>query len=332
MVSIQRARHILFLRTDRLGETLLNLPAIAALKQFLPNASLALLVHPDLQVLMSSFPIIDHVIPYPQDAHRAWWIRAYQVGCLLRSHRFDIAVVSNPMKELHLAARLAGIPVRVGYNRKWGWLLTHRLEDRKALGERHEAEYNLDLVRRLGFQTSTPQWPVPHLEREQLEVLQLLEQQGIQQSEPFIAVHPWTSNPLKEWPATRFAALIQQVGERVPLSVVVIGGPEHRHQADAIIPPALPVVNLVGRLTLNQLAALLARARLLVSNDSGPVHLAVAVKTKTLVLFGASSPATGPRRWGPWGEGHAVIWKASMEAITVEEVFEALRQMLETKQ
>ena len=89
------------------------------------------------------------------------------------------------------------------------------------------------------------------------------------------------------------------------------------------------MANVIGRLTLRQLAALLQCARLLVSNDSGPVHLAAAVNTQTLVLFGASEAATGPRRWGPWGEGHVVLWKSSMEEIRVEEVFEALQRLLQ---
>jgi len=323
VVSIQRAR-ILFARTDRLGETLLNLPAIAALKQTLPRASLTFLVHPELRSLMSSFPIINHVIPYPTVAFRAWWVRARRLGRLLSSHRFDIAVVSNPQKELHLAVWLAGIPCRVGYGRKWGWLLTHRLQDRKALGERHEVEYNLDLVRALGLPTSIPQWPAPRLDHEQKEVLQLLSQEGVKTSEPLIVVHPWTSNPIKQWPLARFAELIRHLAGQLAIRVVVIGGVDERDQASAVLPAGLPVIDLVGRLRLTQLAALFARARVLVSNDSGPVHLAAAVGTKTVVLFGASSPATGPRRWGPWGAGHGVIWKPSMEAITVEDVYEAV--------
>ena len=224
---------------------------------------------------------------------------------------------------------LAGIPVRVGYDRKWGCLLTHRLPDRKALGERHEVEYNLDLVRALGIQASIPRVQFPRLEREEAEVFQLLAQQGIARSEPFIAVHPWTSNPLKQWPAVRFQELIRRVRERVQVRVVVIGGPEESGRVSEVVPNELPVVNLVGRLTLKQLAALFQRARLLISNDSGPVHLAAAVGTPTVVLFGASSASTGPRRWGPWGDaGHVVIAKSSMEAIGVDEVMETVERKL----
>jgi len=322
-------RRTLFIRTDRLGETLLNLPAIAALKAALPGASLTVLVHPELRPLLGGVPVIDDVMGYEQIAEPRWWVRAIRLGRALRPFHFDLAIVSNPKKELHAAVWLAGIQWRVGYDRKWGWLLTQRLPDRKALGERHEVEYNLDLVQALGLPATIPPWQYPQLVSEQSHVRELLEQQGIKPSDPFIAVHPWTSHPYKRWPAERFQALIRQSVDRLGIRVVVVGGPEERPHGQAVVPTDLPVVNLTGSLTLRQLAALLQRSRLLVSNDSGPVHLAAAVGTSTITLFGTPDAATGPRRWGPWGAGHTVIWKASMEAITVEEVFEALRKVLE---
>lgn len=328
MHSLQDVRRIVFLRTDRLGETLLNLPAIAVLKVALPGAALTLLVHPDLYDLFTAARGVDRVLPHREGEGRWWVTRALRLASTLRSHRFDLAVVSNPKKELHLAVWLAGIPLRVGYARKWGrWLLTHRVDDRKALGERHEVEYNLDLIRALGLPTTIPQWQLPRFDREQVEVLQLLEREGVKSPTSFIAVHPWTSNPVKQWPLDRFQQMIRHCIERLGLVVIVIGGPEERARAQYVA-AAPGVVNLTGRLTLVQLAALLQQARLLVSNDSGPVHLAAAVGTKIVVLFGTSTPATGPRRWGPWGIGHTVIWKPSVEAINVEEVVEAVGRSL----
>jgi len=334
------AHRILFLRTDRLGETLLTLPAVAALGAALPGASLTLLVHPQLQSLLAGVPGVTEVLTHDPRSHRVWWVRAWRLGRTLRSRRFDAAVVSNPMKELHLAVWLAGIPHRVGYGRKWGWCLSRRIPDRKALGERHEVEYNLDLVKALvGGAIAPPSapWQLAGFEREEGEVLRLLERQGIHGSDPLIAVHPWTSNPLKQWPITRYQELVRVLSQRLP--VALIGGPEERALAPHVLPADHPtpsgggstprVVDLVGRISLRQLAELLRRSRLLVSNDSGPVHLAAAVGTPTVALFGTPDAATGPRRWGPWGERHTVIWKESMEAITVDDVVAAVREVLE---
>src|SRR3989338_1936841 len=233
--AVEDARRLLFIRTDRLGETLLNLPAIAALNAALPNAELTVVIHPALQDLIAAAPGVDRVLPY-DDADTRWWVRAFGFAKMLRSHRFDLAIVSNPKKELHVAVWLAGIPIRVGYARKWGrWLLTHRVDDRKALGERHEVEYNLDLIRALGLPTMISPWQLPPFERERAEVFQLLERHGINPSQPVIAVHPWTSNPLKRWPSERFQALMRRCVERLGVQVVVIGGPEEVLHAQQVL-------------------------------------------------------------------------------------------------
>ncbi len=328
-VNPSTIHRVLFIRTDRLGETLLNLPAIVTLKRAFPHASLTFLVQPELASLFQDVSDVNHVITCAPDAQQSWWGRARALAQVLKPLQFDVAVISNPKKELHLAVWLAGIRWRVGYARKLGrWLLTHRLQDRKALGERHEVEYNLDLVQALGLPRSIPQWGYPRLVHEQVEVQQLLEQQGIRPSDPFIAVHPWTSNPLKRWPPERYTALIRYAREQLAIQVVMIGGPEEAAEGHSVLPVGMPVANLTGRLTLRQLTALLQRARLLISNDSGPVHLAACVSTRTLVLFGTPNPANGPRRWGPWGDGHMVIWKPSMDEIRVDEVCAALQQAL----
>ncbi len=323
--GVNALQRILFIRTDRLGETLLNLPAAAALKSSAPGVSLTWVVQPELHPLIASLPWVDRVISYGPEFGQHWSMRACRLGTMLRKEHFDVAIVSNPKKELHVAVWLARIPRRVGYDRKWGRLLTHRLQDRKALGERHEVEYNLELVHTLGVPTTAIQWKLPHFESEQGEVAQLLGQQGIGPSTPLLAVHPWTSNPIKRWPIDRYRAVVQLAAKQLPCAVVLIGGPEERAGASAILRDGIPAADLIGRLTLRQLAGLLQRSRLLLSNDSGPVHLAAAVGTPTVVLFGTTDPATGPRRWGPWGAGHAVISQPSMDAITIEEVFTALQ-------
>ncbi len=313
----------MFIRTDRLGETVLNLPAVTALKSTHPGASLTLLVHPDLAELLRDFPGVAQVLAAPERGG-AWWWRAWRLGGVLRRQRFDVAIVSNPKKELHLAVWLAGIRWRIGYDRKWGCLLTHRLAEGAPSSDRHEVERNLELVRPLGV----AEGPVPRrfaaLHQEQGYVRDLLAREGFEPDARFIAVHPWTSNPVKQWPAERFRALVQRIASTLRVGVVIVGGPEAR-RSDGYATPSIPgVLDVTGRLTLRQLAALLERAQLLVSNDSGPVHVSAAVGTPTVVLFGVTSGAAGPRRWGPWGAGHSVIAGPSIEAISVEEVFAAV--------
>ncbi len=325
---VGRLRRLLFIRTDRLGETLLNLPAVAALQAALPESTVSLLVDPGLAPLLSGVTGSGGVLVLPAEECCSWQVRAWRLSRFLVHYRFDCAVVSNPQKELHAAIRLAGIPVRVGYARKWGCLLTHRVEDRKAFGDCHEVEYNLDLVRALGLPATALPWRFPPFSREQADLCRLPELRGLQPSEPLITVHPFSSNPQKRWPAERYRELIRRLALWGGVRIVVVGGAEERELASAVLPPETPAVNLVGRLTLRQLAALLQRARVLISNDSGPMHLAAAVGTRTIALFGFTHPATGPRRWGPWGSGHAVIARPSLAEISVEDVANAVWGLL----
>ena len=321
----EAATNILFIRTDRLGETLLNLPAAAALKTAFPESSVTFLANPSLTELLSTVPDLDAVIGEPR-ASGPWWWRAVRLACRLRAGRFHIALVSNPRKDLHLAVCLAGIPVRVGYTRKWAWALTRRVADRKALGERHEVEYNLDLVKALGVAVpAVPSYQLPVSPDAAQEVSQLLRGMSVGEAARIVAVHPWTSNPNKRWPSERFRDLIRHLRRLPGVVAAVIGGPEEPARAcgAAENPGAL---DLVGRLSLTQLAAFLRRARVLVSNDSGPVHVAAAVGTPTVALFGTADPAAGPARWGPWGVGHTVIRKPTMDAISVEEVLQAVQR------
>ncbi len=321
---------ILFVRTDRLGETLLNLPLLAALKQAFPQAVVTWLVNPELVDLLTGAPGADQVVAWRDEAAMPWWQRAARLARWLRGQRFDVVVVSNPKKEYHLAAWLAGIPTRVGYDRKWAWLLTQRIPDRKAIGERHEIEYNLELLRGLGIASAASLLlELPASPDEELLASQLFEKLHVRRADRLVAVHPWTSNPKKQWPVERFRQLLGQLCALPAITPVVVGGNEEWAKVGELISgeSGAHILDTVGKLSLKELAALLRRVRVLVSNDSGPMHLAASVGTPVIALFGTAEAGSVPHRWGPWGDRHTVIHKPLAE-ITVDEVVQAVRRYL----
>jgi len=320
-------KRVLIIRTDRIGETLLTLPLAAVIHAGWPNAKIIMLVQEPLQSLLERFEGISEVIAH-EPSPGIWWWSSLVLSRRLKRHCFDIVFIANPKKELHLAARLSGIPIRVGYKRKWSFCLTHRLPDRKSLGERHEVEYNLDLAAALGLPTAPIRWQLTPGDVSPSEDLSFLKDESHNSAKSFIAIHPWSSNPRKQWPAERFVQLIQILVETASLPVVLIGGTQEKQAAERFTANQPHLINLVGRLSLNQLATLLAHSRVVVSNDSGPAHLAAAVGTPAVVLFGTKDPAAAPRRWRPWGEHHTVIWRPSMEAIELKDVLEAVRSYL----
>ena len=131
-------KNILIIRNDRFGEFLLNISAMRALKETYSQARLTLAVSSAVSELAGLVECVDEVVVWDE------------VKRNLRKHQFDLCVVLNPTKEANWAVFWAGIPVRVGYDRKWGFLLTHKIKDTKHFGNRHEVDCNLELVGLVG--------------------------------------------------------------------------------------------------------------------------------------------------------------------------------------
>jgi len=307
-------RNILVVRNDRFGEFLLNIPAIRALKETYPQAKLTLAVDSTVCKLAGAVRCVDAVV--------AW----DEVKDNLRKYKFDLCVVLNPTKEAHLKSFLAGIPARVGYNRKWGFLLTHKLKDTKHLGDRHEVDCNLELVGLIGAHTQNKSISI------KVDQTLFPELSG----QKIIAIHPFTSDLVKQWPVERFKELAQRITQEMKVKVVFVGKTEEWGQSPfGDSPPLQPpsgrvppqIIDLINKTSLVELAALLKRCSLLISGDSGPVHLAAAVGTPVVALFRNDLSGKTARRWGPWGEGHTVIKKAILADIRVQEVLDKTKDV-----
>jgi len=150
---------------------------------------------------------------------------------------------------------------------------------------------------------------------------------GIELERDFITLHPWTSDPFKQWPIERFVSLTQRLTGELNQKVIIIGGNlELNKSKEYFAGLDSHVINLTGRTTLIQLAALLKKSKMLISGDSGPSHLASAVGTPVLTIFRSDIPAKSAKRWGPWGKGHSVIEKKSLSDITVDEVLDKVKE------
>lgn len=340
-------RRILVMRLDRLGDVVLSTPVLDALRARDPEAFLAMMVQPACRDVVEGHPALDAVIVYDKAAaHRGWW-RTVRFAWALRRRAFDVALILHPTRRSHAIAWLAGIPVRIGYARKSGWLLTHRLPHRKQEGKRHEAAYTLELLRPLGIEPPPDPRPSVAVRADAAQRLEaLLASHGIGPGEPLIVIHPSASCVSKRWMPERFALvadrLIASTGSRV---ILVSGAPEQPDAQAVRQAMTRPAVNLAGALSVAELAALLRRARVLISNDSGPVHVAAAVGTPVVAIFGRNQPGLSQQRWGPIGPGHVVLQKdvgcvtclahrcdiafRCLQALSVDDVYAAARAVLD---
>jgi ADP-heptose:LPS heptosyltransferase len=323
--NLDDIKNILVVRNDRFGEFLLNIPALRALKETFIQSKLIAVVNPYVRELAASIPFIDEIMEWESGRH-SFSEKLRLIG-VLRKKCIDIAIMLNPSKDFNIFTFLSGIPVRVGYARKWGFLLTHKIADKKYLGRQHEVEYNLKLVSLIGAKTEDKSLSLS-IANGRIE--DLLKELKIENQDNLVAVHPWTSDPIKQWPAINFRALADRLLKELDLKIVIIGGKDELARGRELFNDLEQdrLINLTAKTTLKQLALILKKCKLLISADSGPVHLAACVGTPVVAIFRNDIPAKSALRWGPRSKGSVVIQKSTLEDITVLEVFDKAREVL----
>jgi len=132
---------------------------------------------------------------------------------------------------------------------------------------------------------------------------ELFKEKGINPGERLLAIHPAASCPSKIWPQERFAEVADRLADTYGFKVLLVGGPKDIALAQGVSRHMLhETINLVGKTSVSQLASILKRCRLFISNDSGPVHIGSAVGVPVISIFGRSQRGLSPLRWGPVGE------------------------------
>ncbi|MDD5505554.1 MAG: glycosyltransferase family 9 protein [Candidatus Omnitrophica bacterium] len=304
-------KNILVIRNDRFGEFLLNIPALRAIKETYPSARITAVVSPQVKELALMTGFIDQIFEWDKNKIPS----KFELISWLRKNKFDAALMLNPSKDFNLCAFLAGVPIRAGYDRKLGFLLTHKIKDTKDSGLKHEVEYNLDLAGLIGAKTGD----------KSLSLARLPAHNGPEYAGS-VALHPYTSDPVKQWPLERSRELAKRISDELGLPVLIVGK-DKGSSGKEFEGLGRNIINLVNKTTLAELAQILRKCRLLISCDSGPMHLAAAVGTPVIALFRNDLPGKTARRWGPWGKSHIIIEKNKLTDISVEEVVKQVKEL-----
>ena len=192
----------------------------------------------------------------------------------------------------------------------------------------HEVEYNLELLRIIDLYADRLSPSMPVLSKSSAYVEDIFKKAGIESSNRVVAIHPGSSNIKKQWSAENFKKVVEALLKIDKIDVVIIGDGSEKHLSSKIaLSSNRNVHDLAGLFTVKQLAALMKRADLLITNDNGPMHIAAAVGTRVVALFNKDAEGSNPKRWGPYGEGHTVFYK-DFNDIKPEEVIEAAKDML----
>jgi heptosyltransferase II len=293
----ERIRKILVREVNWVGDAVLTLPALAALDRRFPRAEIAVLAKPWAAGLFAGQSAVDRVVLYQAEGSHLGLRGRWALARELARERFDLAVLFPNSLDAVIVPWLARIPRRVGYRTDGRGLLLSQVVARSGRSvERHQVFRYLDLARSLGADGEA----IPRLAvgvEAGREADRLLQDLGVETGEACIAVNPGSVyGSAKRWPAERFAAVADALAETHHARVLLIGSVREREVLEAMAGRMRrPPIRLGGRTDLATLAAVLKRARLLLSNDTGAMHVAAAVGTPVLAVFGPTdADATGP--------------------------------------
>jgi heptosyltransferase-2 len=337
-------KRILVKGTNWVGDTIISFPAVSALRQQLPKARISVLTKSRLAELWKANPDIDEVLPYDMLSGVERIFGELQIARLIKQKEIDLAVIFPRSFSSALIAFLGGIPHRIGYKSEGrDLLLTERINCTAELLRSHRMYYYLHLIESLG---SSPSPPLPSLVLNGTQKRwadTFLSQSGLK-GKVLVGLNPGaTYGEAKCWPPERFAALGRRLIKDSGASILIFGSSRRQEKAlNAAIAEGIgeDCLNLSGETSLLQLAALLRRCRLLVTNDTGTMHVAAAVGTRVVAIFGP----TDPRTTSPLGIGHVIIRREvpcspclkrvcpedhrCMNLIEVEEVYNAVGMQL----
>jgi heptosyltransferase-2 len=326
-------QNILIVRTDRIGDVVLTTPAIKAIRQSYPGSHIAILVTPATLDLVNGNPYVDEILVDDRQGQHKGIFGFLRLVREIRSKQFDLAIIFHTKRRYNLACYAARIPCRLGYkNEKLGFLLSLPLKDIRPLGEKHEAEYCMDVLKVIGVENDDLDIFVPAQKEAEGWMLNWMQENSLKPND-FVAIHPGASDPAKCWPAANFALLMDRLTERCDLKIVLIGSSQTMPMAAEILQKTRKpsgILNLTGKTSLAQMVSLLRRARLLISNDSGPVHVAAGVGSSVISLFLRDQPGINPERWKPLGPKSFILNnKLQPGSISVDQVLELAGQIIQ---
>ena len=339
--------NILIVKLSAIGDVIHTLPALAALRKLYPDANITWVIEEASSDLIKDHPHLDRVVI----SRRKRWIDDLRHGRIgkpfnemksflkeLKAQSYDLVIDFHGLLKSAIIVFLSSGKRKLGYDSMQemsGFFLNEKIPEDM---NKHAVDRYLDFLRYLGADIKVPEFLIPVREENISRIDGLLQANNIDKKDRFVAVSPIALWDTKLWEDEKFARLCDRIIEELKVRVVFTGS-DRRKLERIQSRMKFPAVNLGGKTTLRDLAYLYRLSSLLITTDSGPMHIAAAAGTPVVALFGP----TDPSRTGPYGMGHTVIRKElacspcfqkkcdSMKCmldITVDEVYHIVKEKL----
>ena len=344
----ERFKNILITKPSSLGDIVLALPALRALRKSFPEAKISWLIRPEFAQLIENHPYLNEIITFDRKLLGKAWFHPGAFGALmslirkLRRSNFDVIFDFQGLFRTASLAWLSGCKLRFGMAnaREFATIFyTHKVpQDIKSI---HMVDYYLKIIQAAGASEFGVEFVFPQNPGAKDSVDRLLASHDIRDN--YAVLISGSAHQDKCWPPERFAQLADKISSQYGLSIVATGSASEASIVEKIKEKAnVPIASIAGQTSLRELVALLKCARLVVSNDTGPGHIAAALGVPLVLMFGR----TNPIRLEPYRRKHCVMAiepdgrgvtisntdpKYDIKVITVEQVFQKVRQQLDNR-
>lgn len=304
-------KNILIVKLSAIGDVIHALPVAHVLKKQYPNIRITWVVEKPAYDLLTNNPDIDEIILFDKPKFKSvagLLTNGYTFARELRARKFDLTIDLQGLFKSAAISYLSGASKRLVYcnARELSHLVGQRICGAHEQG--HIVDQYLDVAQHLGCSVNDVQFPIHNTESEIKKIVAIANHAGLRLENPYIVLAPGTNWPSKCWPPSHFATLADLLYDQNVIPVI-IGGPNDQRLAQEIIAHTkIPPVDLTGKTSMKQLAYMIKKSQVFVGGDTGPMHLAVAVGTKVVALFGP----TDPKRNGPYGKEH-IVWVTPRE-------------------
>jgi heptosyltransferase II len=331
-------KKILIRGPNWVGDAVLAIPALKAVRSHFPGAEITLLVRPWVAGLFTSASFVDKVWSEPRPSSLGDWMR---ITRKIRASEFDIGLLLPNSFESALMMFLGRVRQRIGYATDGRtWMLTRSIVP--PTDSRHQVHYYLDLAKLFQAGAERPSIEIEATSEERATARVLLQEEGIPKSEPFLVLNPGAAyGSAKRWHDDRFANVADILAHEMKLQVAIVGSEGERPIAEQIrqqMKSRTAILN--GKTSLETLIGVLAESSLMITNDSGPMHIAAALGVPTVAVFGS----TDERVTSPFGARTRVVKNPvecspcllrecpidhrCMNGVTVEDVCKAARELV----
>lgn len=335
-------KNILIIKLSAIGDVIHALPVASALKKDNPAAKITWIVEKPAYDLLTNNPNIDEVIIFDKKRYKSFsgiLKNGYGLARELRSRKFDLALDLQGLFKSGAISLLSGAEKKLVYcnARELSHLISKKVNGEYSEG--HVVDRYLDVVRYLGVNIAKPHFEVNVIDLEANKAMAIAAKSGLDTTKEYVVLAPGTNWPNKCWPTNNYAVIADMLFDK-GLIPVVIGGPKDRTLYEEIAAKTqIPPVDFIGKTNLKELAYIIKMSKVFIGGDTGPMHLAAAVNTPVIALFGP----TDPNRNGPYGSAHKVLvtpwecrgcWKRKchkgiecLAGITPEMVFKELESI-----